>query len=197
LFCTTYVAPNGIEASDKPLDEKIQKTLERISKLVVMLLEECLKVGKVYIITNAIHGWVEYSIKKYMPKAARILEKVRVISARAEFEDAFPDQVDQWKMHAYLEVKNNTDILTNIIAIGDANRDLLAAHHLAGYFLLLICSGYKSFLIKTVKCKENPDPLEMVRQLEMLIKKFPQIHSSFKNLSIKLERYNSIKRVRK
>eukprot|EP00826_Nyctotherus_ovalis_P042698 TRINITY_DN4430_c0_g2_i11.p1 TRINITY_DN4430_c0_g2~~TRINITY_DN4430_c0_g2_i11.p1 ORF type:complete len:177 (-),score=62.52 TRINITY_DN4430_c0_g2_i11:333-863(-) len=135
LFCTSHVAPNGIESTEKQLDAKVERTLDKISRLVVRLLDDCQKLGKVYIITNAIHGWVEYSIKKYLPVAAGILEKVQVISARAEFEDAFPDQVDQWKMHAFLAAKTNPEILTNIIAVGDANRDLVAAHHLAGYML--------------------------------------------------------------
>ena len=92
-----------------------------------------MEVAKVYIITNAINGWVEYSMKHYLPEAAVILHKLEVISARDEFEKNFPDQVDQWKMHAFLVAKDNPDILTNIVAVGDSERDLIAAHHLAGY----------------------------------------------------------------
>ncbi len=80
-------------------------------------------------------GWVEYSSKKYLPDIVTLFGRIRVISARSEYEDLFPSNVEQWKFHAFLEAKacSAPDILTNIIAVSDSERDGVAAHNLAAY----------------------------------------------------------------
>ena len=57
---------------------------------VLKLLTESLEKGNVYIITNVGKGWVEYSANKFYPSILPILEKIKIISARGEFEKIFP-----------------------------------------------------------------------------------------------------------
>lgn len=93
--------------------------------------------GDTYIITNAATGWIEYTSKKYFKGVYELLPKLKVMSARAEYEGVFPRNVQQWKIHAFLRAKQNldSDLLTNIIAVSDANADLAAAQNLASYYL--------------------------------------------------------------
>jgi len=68
----------------------------------------------------------------------------------------------------------------NIIALGDNQLEIDAAHHLAQKF--------QSALIKTVKFREFPRPNELVKQLNLVISKFSDICSGVKNLTIRLEK---------
>ena len=66
-------------------------------------------------------------------------------------------------MNAFLETQGNLDeaSITNIIALGDSNIEIEAAHHLAMKF--------SKALIKTVKFREFPKPNELVKQLNLVI----------------------------
>ena len=69
------------------------------------MLELAVKFGRVYIITNACEGWVEFSCKRFMPDVLPVLDKITIISARAKYESRFPGQVPKWKLYAFLETE--------------------------------------------------------------------------------------------
>ena len=89
--------------------------------------------GTVFIITNAAEGWVEYSSKKYLPSVYPTLSKVKIISARSEYEDLYPGDSHEWKMQAFLQTLRDMDLnaITNLVALGDSNIEMEAAKHLA------------------------------------------------------------------
>jgi hypothetical protein len=93
-------------------------------------LELSIEHGKVYIITNAAEGWVEFSCRKFFPSCFPLLTKITIISARARFERHFPGEVPKWKVHAFLETQGqlNNGNIKNIIALGDSMMELEAAH---------------------------------------------------------------------
>lgn len=97
------------------------------------MLQLSLKYGKTFIITNAAEGWVQFSAQKFMPSLVPILEKITIISARGRYESHFPGEVTKWKLHAFLETQEKIDdaMITNIIALGDSQMEMDAAHHLA------------------------------------------------------------------
>jgi hypothetical protein len=152
---------------DLPLNVKLQ--LKRLEKAANNILAECTKYGEVYIITNAAEGWVEFSTKKYMPKLGKILEKVKVISARACCEQEYPDEVQQWKMKAFLmtQEKMEKGAITNLVALGDSQFEMDAVKHLGAQF--------PRALIKTVKFREQPTPDELVKQINLVMMKLDQI----------------------
>ena len=57
-----------------------------------------------------------------MPSVLPILDKITIISARSKYEEHFPGDVTQWKLHAFLETQGNIDeaAITNIVALGDS-----------------------------------------------------------------------------
>lgn len=104
-----------------------------------------MELGKVFIITNAAEGWVQYSTKKYLPKLEELIKTIQVISARTRYEEIFPNEYHQWKMHAFLETIDHLEIsaVTNLIALGDSHMELDAAQHLG--------TKFSTSLIKTIK----------------------------------------------
>eukprot|EP01022_Parablepharisma_sp_SALTPOND_P026335 TRINITY_DN62842_c0_g2_i1.p4 TRINITY_DN62842_c0_g2~~TRINITY_DN62842_c0_g2_i1.p4 ORF type:complete len:101 (+),score=20.06 TRINITY_DN62842_c0_g2_i1:202-504(+) len=91
--------------------------------------------GQPYIITNSAPGWVEHSAGVYLPEVVPLLKKVKIISARGEYEGKFPGNCEQWKVHAFLNTEKVMlpEVITNIIALGDSHVEMVAAHHLAAY----------------------------------------------------------------
>lgn len=116
-----------------------------------------------------------------MPSLLPILNKITIISARHKYEHLTKDYT-KWKLHAFLEAQEalKDSCVKNIIALGDNQLEIDAAHHLAQKF--------SSALIKTVKFREFPRPTELVKQLNLVIAKFDSICHGIKNLTIRLEK---------
>ena len=146
------------------------------------MLELAVKFGRVYIITNACEGWVEFSCNRFMPSVMPVLSKIAIISARARYESRFPGQVPKWKLYAFLETQTEltNGNMKNVVALGDSMMEMDAAHHLAMKF--------QKALIKTVKFREFPKPNELVKQLNLVITKFDDIINNVRNLTIRLEK---------
>ena len=91
-----------------------------------------MKYGKTYIITNAGEGWVQFSAQKFMPSVVPVLSQITIISARAKYEKLTKDY-SKWKLHAFLETQSHLGDaqIKNIIALGDNQLEIDAAHHLA------------------------------------------------------------------
>ena len=181
LMCTSYVAPAGVLNLDemKPND---RTTMKNLDQLVSNLLNKALDKGLVFIITNAAYGWIEYSAKKLYPISYEVLKKVKIVSARGMCEKKYPGDYRQWKTKAFIETmkKSNINFLktANIISFGDSIIELEALHKLKEIF----ADGY----IKTIKFKENPQPLELIKELKIILLQFDVILSNVRNLSIKV-----------
>jgi hypothetical protein len=67
---------------------------------------------------------------KFMPKLVELFDKITIISARAQYEHRFPNDVPKWKIYAFLDTQKDIDgaLITNLIALGDSNMELDAAH---------------------------------------------------------------------
>ena len=186
LFPTSFLAKIGYFSENIFLvekeQEKIIKKLEQIEKKIIELINISLTKGEVYIITNAAFGWVEYTSKKFYPNFYKMLDKIKIISARRECENTFPNEVQEWKMQTFLNLRKNFDnnLVTNIICLGDSMLEIEAGRFLANHF--------QEAFIKTVKFKENPKLDEIYKQLILVIKQFNLIHSSIKSLIVRVEK---------
>ena len=185
LFPTSFLAKNeyfsqNIYLAEK--EDKIRKKLEKLEKSVLQLINISLSKGEVFIITNASEGWVEYTSSKYYPKFYEILDKIKIISARGEWEGIFPDDINEWKMNSFSNLRRYFDskLVTNIICLGDSMLEIEAGKFLANCF--------QEAFIKTIKFKEDPKPDELNKQLTLVIKQFNIIHSSIKCLTIRVEK---------
>ncbi|CAD8077731.1 unnamed protein product [Paramecium sonneborni] len=183
LLCTTFLGGYGFV--DLPID--VLEQLTALNESASRLLDRASQVGDVFIITNAAQGWVEYSSKLYMNKVFQVIfdKKIVVISARHGYEDMFPGDCGKWKIEAFKDIRSKyeNDVFTNLICLGDSNIEIDAAHVLAKEFTVA--------LIKTIKFRECPKPEELVRQLDLVSDKFEQIYTTFKSLTIRLEKKTS------
>jgi len=178
LLCTSWL--NRLKGAT--VTEEAEQYLRKTAQLTKTILETAVKSGHTYIITNAMHGWVEYSAAKWAPELLPILQRVRIISARDKFQPLFPDDVNQWKVQAFLEVQKQLDWtpITNLIALGDADFEMEAARIMGGEF--------DEALLKTVKFKPEPSPIEHFRQLELVAEKFVQIVRTARCMRVVLEK---------
>lgn len=182
LLCTSFLQ----RSQGQSMSPAVHRILKRIEQVALRLLENALKVGQTFIITNAMEGWVEESAQRCLPNLVPILKKqVPVISARSTQESNCYGDISQWKVRAFLEVGRqlHNEAITNLVSIGDSAYELQAAKVMGSQF-------EKSF-VKTVKLQENPSPQELSRQLELLAPKLENIVQRASNLTLKLERVSS------
>ena len=131
--------------------------------------------------TNAAEGWCELSADRFLPKVNKVLQSdITIISARTKYEKLYPKDYQKWKIEAFLETRADMEeeAVTNLIAIGDNDFEIQAAHILGKQF-------EKAF-IKTVKFRKAPNFSELTKQLKLVDNKFEQIVSSAKNLTVRL-----------
>jgi len=90
--------------------------------------------------------------------------------------------VSQWKVKAFLEMGRqlHSELVTNLVSIGDSNFEHDAAHVLG--------SQFSHSLIKTVKLQERPSPQEQTKELDLLAPKLKTIVEKACNLKVRLER---------
>ena len=182
LLPTTFLTQGGTYNKNMILTKSEQKKIEKLEKSALNLLNMAISKGDVYIITNAGLGWVEFSSKKYYPKIFEILPKIKIISARFEWENMFPNDTQRWKIQTFLSLQKelNTKLVTNIICLGDSLYEMEAGRTLANCFT----EAY----VKTVKFKEGPKLEELNRQLILVNNQFSCICSAVKSLTIRVEK---------
>jgi hypothetical protein len=183
ILPTTFLTQEDI-INDEYLPEEFAEIFSILEKNIIKVLELAINKGDVYIITNSSIGWVEFSAKKYFPNMAKILTKIKVISARSEYEDAYPGETKLWKEKAFLNLKKKIDLKlpSNIICFGDSIVELEAGKTLA--------SKVNNSFIKTIKFQQNPEPEDLIKQIGLIIKKFDYIYSRAKNLSVRIDQKN-------
>eukprot|EP01067_Filipodium_phascolosomae_P000007 Filipodium_phascolosomae@DN1004_c0_g1_i1.p1 len=181
LLCTTHLNMLSMKDSNWA-NGSMAAHLISLQEHGKKLLEMAMEFGRVFIITNAVKGWVEHSSSQYLPKLVPILDRITVISARCNYEEEFPGNFQRWKIEAFLEVQRqlNSTIITNLLSVGDSVVELDAVHVMGREFA--------QALVKTIKLRENPTPEELSKQLELVCTKFETICMSPRSLKIGLER---------
>ena len=182
LLPTSFLTKGGCFYEEMELSSSDEKKILELQDLVLELLNNTIEKGTVYIITNAGMDWVKYSSQRFYPKIIPILEKIKIVSARGEYEKEFPGNSRQWKIEAFLMLQNtvNLKLVTNIICLGDSLFEMEAGRILA--------SRFTEAFIKTIKFREAPKLDELIKQLKLVNKQFNSIYSSIKNLTIRVER---------
>ena len=182
LIPTTFLTPDGVFPDKILLSQCEFDKIKEIEKNVYIILKESVEKGQTYIITNACTNWVQFSASIFYPSITNLLKKIKIISARGEYEESFPDNLRQWKIQAFSNlIKDfNENLATNIICIGDSLFEIEAGRILA--------SKFKEAFIKTIKFREMPKLDELLKQLKLVAKQFGTIYSSIKNMTIRIEK---------
>lgn len=176
LLCTSFLERyDGIV-----LPHVVRQRMSKVASVVKKVLELACHLGQPFIITNAKNGWVEHSAALWMPEVIPVLKQITIISARSAYEARFPDNVSQWKRHAFLALQGRLDqhALTNLISIGDSAFEMDAAHAMGDRFAKAV--------VKTVKFVPQPRPQELCAQLGLVLKKLVHIVEIGKPLQVHL-----------
>lgn len=180
LLCTSHL--EMVQRQYGAIPAQVREQLQSLERIVKVLLQQAIKNGKPFIITNASEGWVQHSASLCMPGLQEDLAQIEIISARSGFEASFPGDSHAWKMHAFLQVQNKLQLeaVTNLISVGDSHIEMDAVH--------LLGRSFAHALVKTVKLWERPTPYELQKQLEVVADKLPDIYRAGTTLNIWLER---------
>jgi len=183
LLCTSYLIPSGA-LNNMTLNKKDIDILTNLDCVVSKLLLKTLKLGYVFVITNGASGWVELSSVKFYPRTAKILEKIKIISARGLCEKKLPGDMRQWKTKAFklaldsIQIKKN--VPTNIFCFGDSIIELEASSNIKECF--------SNAYLKTFKLKESPTYLELEKELKLIFFQLDSLITNYKNISMKVAR---------
>lgn len=167
LLCTSAI--NRDSWTDSQL-----RQLERIGEDV---LRACMTLGETIIITNGVETWVQASADRYLPGLLPVLSSMRVLSARAQYEDQCPGDPYAWKKHAFTDVlaerqkaqEDGIDGPLNLVVVGDSEAEIEAARYATKY-----CGGC-SPLLKTIKFKDCPTVTELLGQLRRVAQELEHI----------------------
>jgi len=146
--------------------------LQQLELTVETILTAAMNLGDTLIVTNGNKSWVQDSARRFMPKLMPILNRLRVMSARANYEQSWPGLPFAWKKAAFQDIlserQGNSNYGVNLIAIGDSLAEIEAAH---------TATLKGPSVVKTVKFKEMPSVIELLGQLRAVTQFLPELVS--------------------
>ena len=131
LFCTTHLAKYGVIFQSQ-LNEHLSNQIKEVDTKASNLLLAAAELSLVYIITNAVEGWIEHCLKNFMPSTKKVIKRfgIKVISARSRYDEIFPWESQQWKRKTFIDILepiNKSLVTLNLICIGDSKAEINAA----------------------------------------------------------------------
>jgi len=175
LFPTSWVAKNFINLHDTETRYKYLEFFSELDNLIFSFLKKILYKSRVIIVTNAMPLWIKIS-SYVLPKTQNLLNYIKVISARKNFQKVSSNYTE-WKKLAFdAEVKNQLNIKNkqNIISIGDASYEYKA----------LINLYNKDRILKSMKFLENPTFDILKDQLEVISTNIERVIDYDKHLDL-------------
>jgi hypothetical protein len=129
---------------------------------ITLLRAATQRCDRVVIITNAGDGWIEASGRRFLPRVLDAMAElqIQIISAQVLYGPLHPSSPAEWKKRAFAE--RLPDCALNLISIGDANYERIAAKHAAR-----VRGATAVETVKTVKFVEAPS-LEKL-QVELMV----------------------------
>ena len=185
LLCTTFLSNNNYDFESILKNPNYHDLLFKLEDKVFEILSLGIQKGETYIITNAEKNWVEYTSQIFFPSILNILPNIKIISAREENKNNFPNEKKMWKINSFINAFRKYDYegIINIISIGDSFFEVMASKLLNTKF----CNSF----IKTVQFIHTSKIEELISQMELVINKFDFIVNSPKNYTINVNKNNN------
>ena len=169
LFPTTWVTNNYINLNDIEVRNRYLDFFSELDDLLFKLLKKTTEISTVIIITNALPIWIKIS-SSVLPKTQYILKKIKIVSAKKNFQKLSNDATE-WKKLAF---KSEVIDKKNIISVGDASYEYKA----------LISLHNDKRLLKSMKFLENPTHEILKEQIEILIDNIYEMVTYQKHLDL-------------
>eukprot|EP00927_Polykrikos_kofoidii_P028406 TRINITY_DN24813_c0_g1_i2.p1 TRINITY_DN24813_c0_g1~~TRINITY_DN24813_c0_g1_i2.p1 ORF type:complete len:469 (+),score=89.49 TRINITY_DN24813_c0_g1_i2:164-1570(+) len=166
----TLMASSAINASQFPPQQA-----QQLEAIVEQVLQQSLRLGDTYIVTNADEQWVAQSSIRFVPRVMQLLSQIPILSARKKWEPRCPGDVFAWKRETFKEIFHSRGLSQsggmgmNLTVLGDSPSEMEAAQTAT---LPLQCHP---LVVKTVKFKEAPSGAELIDQLKILSQELASI----------------------
>lgn len=155
LFPSTYFTNNNFI-----IDKSI---LDIIDNLVYKIIKKCNKYGKIFIVSNALNIWLNFSIP-YLPKSHNffISKNIHIISARELYSKKF-ENIESWKFYSFSSILNdlNLDNFDSVFSFGDSIYEYNSLKNIA-------LSQEYNLYFKIVKFIKHPSINDFIEQLDNL-----------------------------
>jgi len=150
--------------------------LQQLETTIESILNTSMSLGETLIVTNGNKSWVQDSARRFLPNLMPLLNRLRVMSARAVYEQTWPGEPFAWKKAAFSQIlserwhKHTSGLGStpdygdgvirgvNLIVLGDSLAEIQAAQTATATI-----PGQS--LVKTLKFKEMPSVNELLGQL--------------------------------
>jgi len=166
LLPTTWIEAQGLRLDDYSTPTEDQRVkLQSMAEQAMKTLEIAKMHGKVIVVTNAGHGWVEQSCQKFMPSLGPLLRDLKIVSARSAYEPRGVALASEWKYFAFQSEifefceSFNADRSSNIISVGDSPHERQA--------LIRVTEGLNS-CVKALKLTERPGLDQLVDEHQLI-----------------------------
>lgn len=185
LFPTSWIIKNKINIKDPEVSNKYIVYFYDLDTILYELLTKLMDYGKVVIVTNALPTWIDIS-SRVLPKTSYILKKIKIVSARKNYQPHSPHMMD-WKKMAFKdevlgEMLNNN--ILNIVSVGDAEYEYMA-------LIELYNLNHKPKLLKSIRFVDEPSHETLIDQLEVLKNSVVTICLIKKHLDKKFKFYSN------
>jgi len=183
LFPTTWITTNEINLRNNIETDKYKQYFSQVDLDLNNLLIKLTQCGTVIIVTNALLTWIKLSTT-ILPRTSKILEKIKVISARGDFQSKSANPMD-WKKFAFESiVQTMGKKINNIVSVGDAEYEYNA-------LISLFDPNPRSYkLLKSVKFIKYPTKEVLIDQIRVLERASVKIVTAKTHLDIKMNQKN-------
>jgi hypothetical protein len=181
LIPSTWLKGQGLSGAalaDKfGITKEMVDACEEIAPHVQRVIQKAQEYGKVFIVTNGTHGWVEKSCEIFMPSIRNLVLSLPIISA-ADLYSYFSKNPISWKRMAF-----RRDLLDRafggmpraarvVISIGDGYAEQEASRN------LMMIGSYSQvglLSVRSLKIMESSSPAVLIRQLDEICQVLPSL----------------------
>jgi hypothetical protein len=181
LIPSTWLKGQGLSGAalaDKfGITKEMVDACEEVAVHVQRVIQKAQEYGKVFIITNGTHGWVENSCGLFMPSIRNLVLSLPIISA-ADLYRYFSKDPISWKRMAF-----RRDLLDRafggmpraarvVISIGDGYAEQQASRN------LMMIGSYSQvglLSVRSLKIVESSSPAILIRQLDEICQILPSL----------------------
>mmetsp|Transcript_39574 Transcript_39574/g.114208 ORF Transcript_39574/g.114208 Transcript_39574/m.114208 type:complete len:262 (+) Transcript_39574:72-857(+) len=186
ILPSTWLQREGLslDGSSVPGPEQAAQ-LRALARQAARTLRCAKRLGSVVLVTNAERGWIELSCHKFVPSLAPLLESLKIISARSDYEKLGVTSPVEWKCLAFQTECNSFyrcetgDRKRNVISVGDSINERTA--------LFSVTKDMRNCCTKSLKFMEQPDIFQLQRQHELVSRSIPQIISHDGSLDLRVQ----------
>mmetsp|Transcript_38116 Transcript_38116/g.82394 ORF Transcript_38116/g.82394 Transcript_38116/m.82394 type:complete len:279 (+) Transcript_38116:155-991(+) len=195
LFCTSQLALEHAkqEAFDDGLDDLPlpQRLLRQMDGIVCRLVQEAVRIGQTFIVTNSSVEWVERSAKSFLPGMLPLLDEVTVVSARSTYERKYPMEMGRWKDMAFLDIARRCGSGQggDLLVIGNSELESHAADVAGG--------ALQDWRVKVFRLQQHPSVHDLMVEQRLILDHLAAVKESRKSLTVTLEHDGGVGNSRK